>query len=236
MLKNLRHYYSPYFLCRHYIRKSIQDMLGAYNFRGSLLDIGCGQKPYRNLFAHVSEYKGIDFKDFSVNRDFEQSGPDFFFDENYKTTSTLSFDSASFDNTIAFQVLEHHPVPEKLVDEMIRVTRSGGYILLTAPFLGGIHEEPHDYQRYTIYGLKKLFENKQAQILQIKSSGSVMSTIVCLFNEYVNILAGRGGLSYLIALALYPLDMLLQYASLAVDKFITSEHILFNYTVLAQKI
>jgi hypothetical protein len=38
-----------------------------------------------------------------------------------------------------------------------------------------LHEEPHDYWRYTRYGLKELFEKQGFQILEIVESGGLVS-------------------------------------------------------------
>lgn len=235
VLNRFRLYYSPFFLCHYYIKLGIKQLLISYDIKGSLIDVGCGQKPYKGLFTKVKSYKGIDFKSFSINKDFDYYPPDYYFDKTYERDYKLPFKDSFFDNSVSFQVLEHHPVPSKLISELIRVTRVGGYIIISVPFLGGIHEVPRDFQRYTKFGLLKLFEGTSAEVLAINNCGSLMSTLVCLFNEYVNYLAARKGIFYLVALVLYPIDMVLQYASLLVDKVIVSDHIVFNYCLIARK-
>ena len=42
---------------------------------------------------------------------------------------------------------------------MFRVLKPGGYIYSEVPFLQGFHADPDDYQRYTLQGLKILFNN-----------------------------------------------------------------------------
>lgn len=60
----------------------------------------------------------------------------------------------SFDSIICTQVLEHVRNPFKAIDELHRVLRPGGRLIITVPFLNNYHMAPHDYWRYTEYGLK----------------------------------------------------------------------------------
>ena len=235
MSKKFRFYIFPYFLNKFYLARDIRYINKKYNFRGSLLDIGCGSKPYRSLFDNIKEYRGIDFKDYSVNKDFSFGKPDYFFSNKYSKTLTLPLKNESFDNVVSFQVLEHHPNPQKLISEMFRVVKKGGYILLTAPFLGGIHEEPHDYQRFTKYGLIELFKSYKCEILEIKEQGALFSTISMLLNEYLNSFAANSKLSYFISVLIYLPFILFSYLSLLLDKIFKSNKILFNYLILVKK-
>jgi SAM-dependent methyltransferase len=62
----------------------------------------------------------------------------------------------SFDSVLCTQVLEHVAHPQKVVAEIFRVLKPGGRVLLTAPQWNELHEIPHDYFRYTRYGLDYL--------------------------------------------------------------------------------
>ena len=235
MPNKLRFYVSPYFLNRFYLVRDIQYINKKYDFRGSLLDIGCGSKPYRDLFNNIVEYAGIDFKNYSNNKDFSAGTPDYFFSDEYVKTLTLPFRNESFDNVVAFQVLEHHPNPQKLICEIFRVVKNKGYILLTAPFLGGIHEEPHDYQRFTKYGLIELFKSHKCEILEIKEQGALFSTISMFLNEYLDNFAAKNKLFYFISVLIYLPFLLFTYVSLLLDKIFKSDKIFLNYLILIKK-
>jgi len=233
--RKARLYISPCFLNEFYIRRAIESINKNYKFSGSLLDIGCGSKPYIDLFKDVKEYKGIDFKSYSINKDSSIYRPDYFFGKEYNKDLKLSFNKETFDNVVSFQVLEHHPKPEKLVSEMVRVTRTGGYILLTAPFLGGIHEEPNDYQRLTRYGLRELFKMYKCKILVVEEQGSVFSTISMLLNEFLSSFASKNKWRYFISVLIYAPFILFSYISLLLDKVFKSKKIFLNYLILAKK-
>lgn len=234
-MQNLRFYISPYFIAKHYILKDIENILKQYSLRGSLLDIGCGEKPYKSLFANIDTYTGIDFNNYSINKDFKGEVPEQYFSDNYLDTLSLPYGDSSFDNAVAFQVLEHHKNPMKMISEVSRILRQGGYFLVTVPFLGGIHEEPYDYQRFTRYGLTELFEGHGFEILAIKEQGAVFSTISMLLNEHLNACASRNKSSYILSAIVYFPFLVFQYLSLFLDKLFPSKRIFFNYLILVKK-
>lgn len=235
IIKQLRKFISPFFLSRYYLTLHIKELLREFNIKGSILDIGCGNKPFESYFKDIDKYIGIDFKSYSKNKDMGCNAPDYYFDSNYLKTLDLPFEKESFDNCVSFQVLEHHSNPQKLISEMYRVTKKGGYILLTVPFLGGIHEEPNDFQRFTKYGLIELFKPYKCKILTIKEQGSLFSTISMLLNEYLNNFASKNKLSYLISVLIYPPFILFSYLSIFLDIIFKSDKIFLNYLILVKK-
>ena len=68
----------------------------------------------------------------------------------------LPFGDRSFETVFSSQVLEHVPEPWRMVEDMARVLKPGGHLILTAPHIWGLHEVPHDYFRFTSYGLQHL--------------------------------------------------------------------------------
>lgn len=235
MPKQIRFYFSPYFVSKFYLLKDIELMIKKYQFKGSILDIGCGQKPYQYLFKKADKYLGIDFKNYSINKDYKGLNPDLHFSHDYLKTSTLNFDDESFDHTVSFQVMEHHKNPAKMISEMARITKKGGYIMISVPFLAGLHEEPNDYQRFTKYGLIELFKRNNCRVVKIKEQGSLFSTISLLLNENLNNFAGRNKLAYIVSAIIYLPFLVFEYLSLILDKIFKSDKIYFNYLILAEK-
>lgn len=129
---------------------------------GRLLDIGCGDKPYAALFPQVSRYIGIDLPPTTsvVRR------PDV-----WASALGLPFADRCFGTVFCAQVLEHVPRPEELLREAYRVLKGGGQIILTAPQTWGLHEEPHDYYRFTRYGLQYLLERVGFRVRSIEPRG-----------------------------------------------------------------
>lgn len=129
---------------------------------GRLLDIGCGQMPYRDLFAQVTDYVGIDHP----NPYHPNDRPSM-----WASGLTLPFADAVFDTVLATQVLEHVPEPAMFLAEMCRVLRPGGMLLLTAPHIWDLHEQPYDYYRYTCFGLRYLLEQAGFEVDLIQPQG-----------------------------------------------------------------
>ena len=69
----------------------------------------------------------------------------------------LPLAGGEFDGAVLDAVLEHVPDPFRVVAEVHRVLRPGGFVLAHAPFLYPYHGAPHDYFRYTDEGLRRVF-------------------------------------------------------------------------------
>jgi len=139
------------------------------NIRGILLDIGCGKKPYHPLLNHKTvKWVGID-------RAVTHSGlssADIFGDGKY-----LPFKSEAFDTVLCTQVIEHIDEPDILFKEISRVLKKSGMLIMTAPQTNYLHEEPHDYYRFTKYGLAYLANKYGLGVELIKPLGGVFALL-----------------------------------------------------------
>lgn len=73
---------------------------------------------------------------------------------------------------ICFFVLEHVPEPENAMKSIAQMLLTGGFALLAAPFLDGVHACPEDYFRYTPSGLRRLAEAAGLEVLWTFSPGN----------------------------------------------------------------
>jgi SAM-dependent methyltransferase len=143
---------------------------------GNLLDIGCGNQPYRELF-NVDEYIGLEIDN---KRSRDRGIADKFYDGK-----TFPFSNASFDSALCNQVLEHVFNPDEFLGEIARVLKPGGRLLLTVPFVWDEHEQPYDYARYSSFGLKALLERQGLKIIKQRKLVSDASIIFQLTNAYL---------------------------------------------------
>lgn len=97
----------------------------------------------------------------------------------------LPFDDGAFDIVIANNVIEHLSEPRTGVSEIHRVLVANGVMYFTIPFLYPVHEAPHDYQRFTKFGLRKLFcEFEEVEIFE---RGGWFSTVADMIFKLTNI-------------------------------------------------
>ncbi len=134
-------------LVRAAIAKAVAAVAAATPQGADVLDAGAGDAPYRSLFAHC-DY---------LTHDWSQSPhPGARSADLISDLAELHVDAGSFDLVVCTEVLEHVPYPAAALTELHRVLRPGGRIFVTVPFVGDLHEEPHDYYRYTSHGLRHL--------------------------------------------------------------------------------
>jgi SAM-dependent methyltransferase len=70
----------------------------------------------------------------------------------------LPFADEQFDYVFALAVLEHTKRPWEVAQEMCRVLKPGGTIMVNYPFLQAVHGYPHHYFNATPQGNRSLFE------------------------------------------------------------------------------
>lgn len=157
--------------------------------RGRLLDVGCGDKPYVSIFApYVTEHIGVEHEATfaTTHGSMRDAGPDVYYDGE-----RLPFEDASFDTVLNVQVLEHTPSPQRLLDEMARVMKTDGVLILNAPFCFRLHEEPQDYFRYSPHGLRVMCEHAGLEIVEMRAQGSLWSVLGHKLNSYLGIKVAR---------------------------------------------
>ena len=140
------------------------------SFAGTVLDVGCGQSPYRFLLDPSKvEYVGVDIVDAAK---FDYDNPDIVpFDGEH-----LPFPDESFSGVICTEVLEHVQHYQTLIDEMFRTMKRGAAGIVTVPWSARFHYVPYDYFRYTPSSLETMFS--AFRNVQVKARGTDIVTIV----------------------------------------------------------
>ena len=163
----------------YFARKAVYDNIKFYSpdIKGVTLDIGCGSKPYKNLFA-TEKYVGIDIKISGHNN--TNAPVDVFYDG-----MTIPFDNGYFDSVVCFEVLEHVFNPDDFLKEANRVLKPGGSAIFTVPFIWDEHEQPFDYARYSSFGLKYLFEKSGFTVFNSKKYLCDLRLLSVLMNTYI---------------------------------------------------
>ena len=146
--------------------------------RGRLLDVGCGKVPLFGIYSPLAtEIVCVDWPH-SMHG---SQHVDQFVDLN----RPLPFEGAQFDTILSTDVLEHIGRPDVLWREIARLLRPGGKIILTVPFLYSIHEEPHDYFRYTAYKLRQFCDDNNLQVIELEPYGGALEVILDIVGKHL---------------------------------------------------
>jgi SAM-dependent methyltransferase len=155
----------------------------AHETRGRyrVLDVGCGAKPYAELFADAEAYVGLDIG--------ENAAADVI-----GSVESIPLDDESFDIVLCNQVLEHAADPARAVRELHRVTARGGRVLASTHGVQVYHPAPDDLWRWTHAGLERLFrENGTWSELSVTPGAGTAACLAMLGGLYVDLLAKRAG-------------------------------------------
>ena len=131
-----------------------------------VLDIGAGGCPHREKFNHC-EYFTQDFIQLSDSQIQNQEGYgkiDFVSD-----ILDIPVPDSSYDVILCTEVIEHVPDPISAINEISRILKPGGTLLITAPLQSGLHQEPyHFYGGYTKYWYEKFLTENNFTELNLK--------------------------------------------------------------------
>lgn len=131
-------------------QKWLKKTLAMLPVGSSILDVGAGEIKNRQHCIHL-KYVSQDFCQYAGR----QGGA---IDEGLQTEQwdTANIDivsditnipvpASSFDAVLCSEVLEHLPEPTHALDEFSRLIKSGGRLILTAPFASNVHMAPYYY-------------------------------------------------------------------------------------------
>lgn len=151
--------------------------------RGRVVDLGCGSAQYKqDILELADEYVGVDWENSLHNSKRVDLSADL--------SKTLPIDDEFADTVTAFQVMEHVPEPDSFLSECWRITKPGGALFLTVPFMWWVHEQPNDYFRYTRHGLLYLLEKHGYESVEVEETTGFWQMMVLKTNYYTARLAG----------------------------------------------
>ncbi len=154
---------NPHFIPKKMLRDALRRE--AAHLSGSLaVDVGCGWQPYRHFFNHFQLYIGLDL---SLHR----------MPAIVSTADSLPLADNIADVVLCTEVIEHTKEPKQVCQDLARVLKPGGTLLLSAPMSWNLHYEPYDYFRFTRYGLAYLVEEVGLEVVKVVRVGGLLSLI-----------------------------------------------------------
>lgn len=133
--------------------------------RGRLLDLGAGKAPLYHVYRPLVET--VTCVDWARSL----HGTDYL-DATADLNEGVPFPDGSFDTVLSSSVFEHLRRPAFAFAEAARVLAPGGTLVLHTPFYYWLHEEPHDYYRYTEYALRDLAERAGLAVHSVEPTGT----------------------------------------------------------------
>jgi len=164
--------------------KMTREKISRYSslFKGKLLDIGAGEKPYQKLFTQAESYTGTNTcRHYNfIHSSIKEGITDVWIEDG----TALPFPDASFDGIVNFQVLSVISQPDKFFKEMHRVLQPEGMLMLTTDFLYP-KWSPEDVMRHTDVHLRMLASNNGFEIVAMESYGGFQTMFYSLFIRYI---------------------------------------------------
>lgn len=91
-----------------------------------------------------------------------------------------------FDAIVIAEVLEHVQRPLLACQKIYDALQPGGRLIMTTPFIFPLHDRPHDYWRFTRYGLEYLLKATGFTEINIKERNGWGESITVLMWRVVN--------------------------------------------------
>lgn len=197
-------------------------------FKGVVYDLGCGEMSYRGwVLQFADRYVGVDW-----SHSLHKLKADILADLN----TPLPIEDGVADTVISFSVLEHLREPDMMLREAHRLLRPGGSIILQVPFMWWVHEAPHDYFRFTRYGLEHLFRKAGFVEIEVIANTGFWAMWVSKFNyQTTRLIRGPRILRLGIAATLRLVWIVDQCVARWLDKHWTCEEETQAYTVCAKR-
>jgi ubiquinone/menaquinone biosynthesis C-methylase UbiE len=155
----------------------LQHQLSALPVGWRILDAGAGELRNKPLCAHL-HYVSQDFAQFTGS---DPLAPGLGSDQHWDTSqvdivsdiTSIPAPDQSFDAVLCSEVLEHLPHPIAALEELSRLLRPGGRLILTAPFCSLTHQAPYYFQN----GFSRFFYQHwctrfSLSILELSQNGS----------------------------------------------------------------
>lgn len=152
---------------RVWLEREIEAFARSLPPHAVVLDAGAGRQIYRSKFAGMT-YEAADFE--RVDKRYAKS-------TYVCDLASIPVASDRYDAVLFTQVMEHLPEPDRVVRELHRVLKPGGLLLYTGPLFYEEHEIPFDFQRYTQFAVRRIFNEAGFAIRDLHWLEGYMGTL-----------------------------------------------------------
>lgn len=128
-----------------------------------VLDAGAGEGAYEGHFSG-HRYVGLDLGIGDQKWDYTKL-------DVLGDLRSLPFADGVFDGALNIVTLEHVREPREVLRELARVLKPQGRLLLVVPHAWEVHQHPHDFFRYTKYGVEELARSAGLLVVSMEAGG-----------------------------------------------------------------
>jgi SAM-dependent methyltransferase/putative flippase GtrA len=149
------------------MRRALAQMPG-----GEVLDVGAGHAPWRGWMPERCRYVGVDIDAASHFGMGPRPA-----NVRYYDGRNMPFADGQFTAAICIEVLEHAEDPEGLLNEIARVLKPGGVLLLTTPWSARRHHIPYDFHRFSRERLSRMLASHGFTHISVTERGDDVDAI-----------------------------------------------------------
>lgn len=130
------------------------------------------------------------------------------------SVTAMDFPKDSFDTVFLAEVLDHVVEPWKVDEEIQSALVAGGRLIVTTPFQYPIHDQPHNYYRFTEFGLMQMFPS--FEVVSLRFRAGFLQTLTAVGSRLVR----HSGLAFTIGLAFVACGIVFSPLLRALDHFL----------------
>lgn len=140
--------------------------------RGVLLDLACGESPFRAYFPNVQTYLRVDRNPLDPK-------------VTLGDMLAIPLDSQSVDVILLFQAITDVPYPVAVLQEVRRVLKPGGRLLVFESMAYPEHDAPDDFYRLMPEGLRVLAADAGLRLQECIRLGGLFTRFASLWSTFV---------------------------------------------------
>jgi ubiquinone/menaquinone biosynthesis C-methylase UbiE len=190
-----------------------------------ILDAGAGQCQYKHIFDKRHQYISQDLCVGDKDWDFSHI-------DIKSNIECIPLESGTFDYILLTQVLEHVPEPQKVMDELSRLLKPTGKIIMSVPQCVGEHQQPYHFFNFTRFGIGYLANKSNLKINTLETMGGYFTHTSQMLQIAGYKLLGQ---SLLTKIVFYPFRLVVCLFGLLLDQYDTNKTITTGYLVVLTK-
>jgi SAM-dependent methyltransferase len=136
------------------IRRGLREVVTPLDICGTVLDVGAGRAPWRDLVPYAERYIAFDVTPLNEV-------------QFVGSVTDLPVRDGAVELAFCTEVLEHVDDTAAALSELNRVLQPGGYLVLTTPLMWGVHDRI-DYYRWTAEGLRRILREHGFRMLRLR--------------------------------------------------------------------